>query len=72
MSRVEAIVGIALGIVTIYVGLATRGPFYARGPGQRPTPKSKTWPKWLGQLWFCAVGCAFLYWGISALLHHPH
>jgi hypothetical protein len=72
MNRVEAIIGIALGVWTIYIGLAARGPFYARGPGQRPTSKTKTVPKWFGKLWFCAVGGAFLYWGISSLLHHAH
>ncbi len=61
-----AVLGTFIGCVAIYGGL-TKGPFYALGPGQRPTPKTKSWPRWLGCLWFCALGGYILYWSIPAL-----
>jgi hypothetical protein len=57
---------IALSCWVIYTGL-TGEKFYALGPGQRPTPKTRIWPKWLGRLWFLVLGLAILYWSVPGL-----
>jgi len=68
LNHPEALIGVALGIEAIVVGMARKGDFHALGPGQRPTPGTKTIPRWLGRLWFFGWGCVVLYWCVPRLL----
>jgi hypothetical protein len=66
MNHAEAIVGTAAGLTAVWMGL-TGKKFYALGPGQRPRPKTKTIPKWIGRPWFVVVGGFFLYSSMASL-----
>jgi hypothetical protein len=66
MSHTEALIGLTLGLGSIISGMTSRA-FYALGPGQRPTSKTRTVPRWFGALWFGAFGCLLIYWSVPAL-----
>jgi apolipoprotein N-acyltransferase len=45
----------------------TSRAFYALGPGQRSTSKTRRVPRWFGALWFGTFGCVLIYWSVPAL-----
>jgi hypothetical protein len=66
VNHAEAVMGLAFGLGIIYVAV-TAEQFYALGPAQKLTPKTKIVPKWIGRALVSCSGGAVIYWSIIGL-----
>ena len=66
MTHADAMIGLVIGAAAIVCGVGAR-EFYALGPGQRTKPRTKTIPRWLGQLWCFGLGALLILWFLPNL-----
>src|SRR4051812_30953144 len=63
MMNMGKTISVILGLAVIIWAYLPRGTFYPGGFGI--SDRTKPIPKWLGRLWFTAVGLLILYFGLA-------
>ena len=67
VSHTDAAFGLTLGLAAILMGCFGE-KFYAFGPGQRPTERTRTIPKWVGRTWCIGLGSILVFWNFRLVL----
>ena len=60
VTHTDAALALGIGLAAILMGCFGE-KFYAIGPGQRPTERTRTIPKWVGRTWCIGLGSIIVF-----------